>query len=69
MATQIIETDNRVFEMTLEPDTPGYLKRNLKIRQISGPELLPEQWHRVRENVVRSLIDKGARVVRVTEGE
>jgi hypothetical protein len=64
MAVEIIECENRVFEFEWTPDAPGRIKRQLKIRLLSGLELTEREWARVQEFVVRDLISRGNRVYR-----
>ena len=59
MAVEIIELDNRVFEATIEPDTPGWRKRTLTVSQLSGRELDEEEWEDVVDAIVEELRRRG----------
>lgn len=62
----IVETATHVFEATVEPDAPGDLERTLSLRVLSGPPMTEEEWGRLKEGVVRALIDAGNQVRGVT---
>ncbi|HJZ53961.1 MAG TPA: hypothetical protein VKE74_03340 [Gemmataceae bacterium] len=47
MGVEYVETAGRVFEVTITPDTPGYVRRTLTVRLVSGPPLTHEEWRRL----------------------
>lgn len=67
MSVELIETDTHVFELTCEPgvEVPGRINRTLSVRLVSGPDLTDEQWIRIKQFVVREMIDHGCQVYRV----
>lgn len=74
MSIELIETDTHVFELTCDPgvETPGRVKRMLSIRLVSGQPLTDDQWVRIKQFVVRDLIDRGCQVFRtgvLTDGD
>lgn len=69
----IIETANRVFELTVNPgpaETPGHCDRTLCLRQLSGRPLSRRAWRRLARRVRRLLHNGGAtgHVVDLVEG-
>ena len=57
--TRIIELSDRVFEITVTPDTPGYHHRQFRIRVLSGPLMTGEEADRVSAASVAELVGQG----------
>lgn len=71
MTTDIIELADRVFEVTTTPgdEVPGVCRRTCTIRLLSGPPLTDEDFARIKQTVVRDLIDLGLRVYGMRPGD
>lgn len=63
--TRLIETDSRVFELTITPgdDVPGKVMRTASLTQISGEPLTDEEWLATLNRCVAELVSEGIDVI------
>ena len=66
MTAEIVETQTRVFELTVTPNAPRSGQMTIGVRRLSGPKLSSQQWGRMKEALVRTLINHRCRVYRVS---
>lgn len=63
--TQFVEYGFGVLKVVMKPDTPGYIRRTIRITQASGKPLSDAQWEKAARIFVRAMRQSGTKVHRV----
>ena len=66
MSVELVELENRVFEIEQVPDTPGVCARTITFRVLAGRPMTTDEYVRIKEALVRHIIGQGAQVRGVT---
>jgi hypothetical protein len=63
--TMLIETDRRVFELTITPgdEVPGHVVRTATVHQISGEPLTNEEWLAALNAAVAEAVSRGVNLL------
>jgi hypothetical protein len=63
VSTRYVELADRVFSITITPDTPGHLRRQVLIAVESGPGLTEQEYKQITASVVADLVSQGVDVI------
>lgn len=65
----IVETDCRVFEITMHPETPGHMRRTITVRMLSGEPMTEREAKTVGAALIACYEQQGGTVHKIAYEE